>query len=823
VKIGFPISTCKVEDGRTTVESDLYVIQDERGYTLIVPLGAGDLTPKWEKLEKYEDPYKMPSAQWLVRRVDENASASKIHLINREFSDVRLEHVQVYDTPHPFFAMYGYVHATYGDRAVTYEPVNYKEALVTDKSFKPVTGDNRTNPYLGYYYIPKDQLNYVGYSFEYYHYYTSQPGVDKLYMGIDPEWSTKDTLLRLDEEKTYFQLSLPDSLERWGTEKYGIGTSLYVHANDSLALLTSSNPKVAENLKDIAILERYYYYFMVDDYFKYRQNDNYIVLEQNASNARYAYTRDAWSTSRKLNKAAFYLRYTYDAPDNTGKEYYALLNRIPKTDFHYLTGITGLSITDTLRAVLDQSHGFSSEVSFGVVLAGVTDYWQIRAEVKTLSESVSSFAVLASSEPLYRSINPTNGVCDNVWKFYAARSFGDQGSKDYLFEDAHSFSAYESKDWASSYGNGINYLGYINNKIDEKFKYDDAIFPHNFNILIDTAYVHRPPYNPGGTIALKPQYMLAVGLDQPYYGCQYGYQGCYDCGDGAPRVDYIYARYLINATDSARVDGIPEGFIRDRKYIWETKWERLAFVNAVHAKDALYILNEQTYTNPKTGQTENPIVKYYDGYDPVSGKTGPDKFLNFDNLDKASVIWPAKPTATKPVVKVLLNDNYHKDCVFSFRYVNRQFDWSGLLPTDERVSQLSEFAIESETTNRAPGSGRMIAPMNGGWLKIMNGVPTISRGSYEDPITAAEIWQVEKGDGKPTSNEAVQTSQIQVVSGTGSVTILNAAGKKVTISNVLGQKVAAAQLNSDHATIDVPKGIVIVAVEGENAVKAVVK
>jgi hypothetical protein len=182
-----------------------------------------------------------------------------------------------------------------------------------------------------------------------------------------------------------------------------------------------------------------------------------------------------------------------------------------------------------------------------------------------------------------------------------------------------------------------------------------------------------------------------------------------------------------------------------------------------------------------------------------------DSFLNLVKLKDAV-------TAGKVTV-IPLNENIHKDVVFSFRYAYRQV---GTNPSNV-------FLIESETTNRDPESGRMIGPNNGGWVRIIGGVPVITRGSYEDNIMQAEIWQVEDGNGVPVGNEEVQASQITVVSGTGAVTILNAAGKKVTISNILGQKVAAALLNSDNATLEVPKGIVIVAVEGENAVKAVVK
>jgi len=45
----------------------------------------------------------------------------------------------------------------------------------------------------------------------------------------------------------------------------------------------------------------------------------------------------------------------------------------------------------------------------------------------------------------------------------------------------------------------------------------------------------------------------------------------------------------------------------------------------------------------------------------------------------------------------------------------------------------------------------------------------------------------------------------------------------VVIANILGQTVANTVLTSDNATIAAPAGVVVVKVEGEAAVKAIVK
>ena len=87
----------------------------------------------------------------------------------------------------------------------------------------------------------------------------------------------------------------------------------------------------------------------------------------------------------------------------------------------------------------------------------------------------------------------------------------------------------------------------------------------------------------------------------------------------------------------------------------------------------------------------------------------------------------------------------------------------------------------------------------------------------------ALVFNVETSDQKPTDNEEISVSGVTVIAGNGQITIAGAAGKKVVVSNILGQVVANTVLTSDNATIAAPQGIVVVAVEGEEAVKAIVK
>lgn len=80
------------------------------------------------------------------------------------------------------------------------------------------------------------------------------------------------------------------------------------------------------------------------------------------------------------------------------------------------------------------------------------------------------------------------------------------------------------------------------------------------------------------------------------------------------------------------------------------------------------------------------------------------------------------------------------------------------------------------------------------------------------------------GSGVPTANDATPSvTEVKVIASEGAIQIIGAQGKKVVVSNILGQVIANTVISSSDATIAVPAGIVVVAVEGEEAVKAIVK
>lgn len=160
-------------------------------------------------------------------------------------------------------------------------------------------------------------------------------------------------------------------------------------------------------------------------------------------------------------------------------------------------------------------------------------------------------------------------------------------------------------------------------------------------------------------------------------------------------------------------------------------------------------------------------------------------------------------------IKVELNTPAFNKVKFAFRY--------------EDAAE-GTFKIQTMYKNYDPAQAvkddSKVFSNNEGYLKWINGTVVVENG-----YNKGDLFRIEEGyEGTPTANEeAPEVSTISVVATEGAVIVKGAAGKKVTISNVLGQTVANTVVSSDNATIAAPAGVVVVAVEGEAAVKAIVK
>ena len=321
----------------------------------------------------------------------------------------------------------------------------------------------------------------------------------------------------------------------------------------------------------------------------------------------------------------------------------------------------------------------------------------------------------------------------NVLKFFRVNS----SAKEYLYEDANS---------KYSADLGVNFLG-VEGKGDAK----------NAAMYVDTAYVQRNTKMPQYMLVLNPTVVKAdtVWCNATSTHSHATLADSLACPHTTITKGYVEGRYLINLQDSVDASNTPY----TNKYVWNTKYTRLAFVHAKHIDDKLVIFKD----------------------------------VKNDTIDLAN--------------------NKHKNVVFSFRLVK---------------NDSNDFLIESETQKNGANIKNSaldvvsIAPQNGGWVKIQNGVPVIANMTYTEAGLDAEVFNVEATDENPTANEAIAAEGVQVIGGKGAVTVQGAAGKVITVANVLGQTIANQVAASDNVTIAAPAGIVVVAVEGE-ATKVVVK
>ena len=368
---------------------------------------------------------------------------------------------------------------------------------------------------------------------------------------------------------------------------------------------------------------------------------------------------------------------------------------------------------------------------------------------------VSAFEAEVNDSPLYRRFNGANGefgTADNAplnLKFY--RYNNDQ---EFLFEN------YASD---NKYRDGINdkeisFLG-VNNAM--QFAESET---RSYTMYVDTAYVRANTRMPQYLIGIRPEIVEGdTTLCDASTHAHKTPEEALACEHTTIKAGFTRAMYLFNAQDSVDV----KNYDYQGKVAYGAQgYTRLAFKDAVHANDTLFILNPGVTTE---------ALKACDLKD---GKLFSDT--------------------------IALGNNNHKNVVFQFRLVGEDNN---------------RFLIESES------DPEMIAPEKGGWVKIQNGVPVIARfDTFNEALAQAEIFDVtDQIKYDATANDEIAVEGVTVVAGNGQVTIMGAAGKNVTITNILGKVIASQVISSDNATIAVPAGIVAVAVEGEAAVKAIVK
>lgn len=125
-----------------------------------------------------------------------------------------------------------------------------------------------------------------------------------------------------------------------------------------------------------------------------------------------------------------------------------------------------------------------------------------------------------------------------------------------------------------------------------------------------------------------------------------------------------------------------------------------------------------------------------------------------------------------------------------------------------KVTESGNYLLENQ---KELNSTEKSAP----YVGIINNVVVMTKDGLEFSVETAPA---------PVANENIEApTAIKVIGGVGEFSIRNAHGKKITVSNILGQTIGTRVVSSDYITVPTTRGVVIVSVEGDQAYKVIVK
>ena len=502
---------------------------------------------------------------------------------------------------------------------------------------------------------------------------------------------------------------------------------------------------------------------------KVNKNDQFNIGDNDYNKVEYGQTGNSYYVFFKENNHI------------DGKHYYALVNAVLNTD------ATGYVIGGHKAGVSDYD-------------AAATLKNQVLEETRT-----SAFAIERDDTPLYRRFNSAalegqagDGV--DTLRFY------EKYRNEYLMIEAN----------PSFMVNHIDFLG-----IDAQDKAQGGLA-----FIVDTAWVNRGAGN------IKPQYLISID--------RHDYQGVAGepCTEAGPHIDesghitddpmecvhahkavpgFKRGKFLINFHNFANNNEM----VGADKYKW-AEYDRAGFKEAIVVKDTLYILRDE-FKNLKNEEIDlakiaSAEVEAQKAYSKEHNNL--NGFLNY---------------------RYELTGDNHKYVTWSMRFFDRSvaaneveadraFLFESMKSLDGNTNTIHDDKAHTGGKYSLSSADGDIAPEYAAWLKMQNGCLVLSdqNSRFNEVVTGADdalIFNVEHvcGDKVAVDNENIAVEGVSVVAGNGQVTIMGAAGKNVTITNILGKVIANQTIASDNATIAVPAGIVAVAVEGEAAVKAIVK
>ena len=793
----------------TTIPDGVYLVQykasagnpkiKQNGLYALANL-AGNLG--WANLARNQEFKHMPAAQWVVDK-NGTSSTAMVTIDNREFSDVSKTSVLPSQMTQ-FYAVEGSDDVFYfnGSVADTLSFIKVDEALVKDTK-------------LGYKYVTAEEASVQTYLFNYLH------GLALNKYLYTP--AGKDSIVRVDEngEKANFRLTLIAKDDKYGYKDGLVRNAYYVSDGKGryISFDGVANKYMMKSvptpffLKENNCIDGTHYYTLVEANLRsealVKEGNNDIALSWYPASENGKKVADA-KTFATLNTKE--VTRSYEQPDGSTVtvKYYADANgNIASAPYYDKDGnrliVDGSEIGDVYAykakdGVVSLQKAFNS-----ISRSNSWDYASVKVSVDdntldltegTLNDKfyseirTSAFAVSKDDSPLYRRFNNA--------------ALGESETADSLFFVEKIRKEYLMDEWNKNLTDkNVDYAGIWN-----KEKADGKL-----GFIVDTAWVNR------GNGDIKPQYLISVARNDqagtPGIPCTYEHNHFDNAGNPVDAAHcshatqghsgFDYGKYLVSFGDSALIKGhelkVPYMDI-------DGGYTRVGFVKAIHAGDSLFVLTQG-----------------FENMDPAT-------------LDTATIINAYKKSKSENFIVNLQGDN-HKNVTWSFRYVNP--DKAGAV-TEEGAD--NEFLFESNIYNEAgvASTGKAtkgfdktvagsIAPSYAAWLKMQNGCLVLTRGDSEfsaaktgsDGALIFNAYQKTDAEDMVTSIEGANAEGVSIIAGNGTVTVQGAAGKSVVITNILGKVVAETVLTSDNATIAVPAGIVAVAVDGEEAVKAIVK
>ena len=793
----------------TTIPSGVYLIQYKAGGSYNTEKVGSYVFANlagyfgWAAQARNQEFKHMPAAQWVVEKKG-TSSIAPISITNREFSDDSYKTSYQIPSDMQLFAVEG------SANEVFYFNGNQKDTV----SFIKVDEDLVKDAKLGYKYVSENEAKVQTYLFNYLH----GLALDK-YLNVP---SGKDSIVRVDETgaKASFRLQVVVKDDKYG---YGDGLVRNVYR------ITDGKGRY---LTYDGTTKKYMMKTYPTDYFLKENNDiegkeYYTLVEANLLNTSMTqaqaqawypewckgmavadamtieeqYTPEGGSATYVPVGGTSYLAYPGSSDivavamyDKDGQR---LVDDNSKVDYYTYQNVNGKIALKKVGAAQYASRNYASvkvsvdDNTLDLTRGSLDDKFYSNQEIRT-----SAFAVAMDDSPLYRRFNNA-ALGENVNDGPDSLTFVESVRNEYLMDEWNPNLTTETVDYAGIWNK---------DKAEGKLAF-----------RIDTAWLNR------GLGNIKPQYLISVARDD-----QEGVETV-PCTEAGPHVDangnittdpskcvhaqhgragFAYGKYLVNFSDSAQAFIDREAKVNPYMFTTNSSanssYTRVGFVKAIHAGDSLFVL-----TN---------------GFENVE----PAK------LDTATIIANYKKAKLENFIVDLVGDK-HKNVTWSFRYINP--DKAGAV-TEEGAE--NAFLFESNVYGEKDqnyrtvngDADRAIAPTYAAaWLKMHNGclVLTDINSQFSSAKTngdGALIFNVAQKDEEDmvTSNDNINNVEgVSVVAGNGTVTIQGAAGKSVVISNILGKVVAETVLTSDNATIPVPAGIVAVAVDGEEAVKVVVK